>query len=210
MITFETKAWQRGFCRVAGMDEAGRGPLAGPVVACAVLIQREFMVAEAAGILSGINDSKKITPKRREAFFKLLTGDARVSFAFGIVAPEEIDRINILRATHLAMAQAVKQLSVPPDCLLVDGLSVPGLSCHAEFIVGGDGKSLSIAAASILAKVRRDRIMDELDALYPGYGFSRHRGYGTALHLDALRRLGPCPCHRRTFAPVARCQLPLR
>jgi len=202
MLEHEQACWSRGISRVAGVDEAGRGPLAGPVVAAAVIIETDFLQREQHGLLGHLNDSKKITARRRDLFFDLLTSSEQVICAVSIVAAERIDTVNILRATHLAMAEALQQLQPPPDIALIDGLPVPGLPCASEAIVGGDGRSLSIAAASIIAKVTRDRLMRQLDARYPQYGFAQHKGYGTAAHLAALREHGPCPEHRRSFAPV--------
>lgn len=208
MLRFERQVWSCGCVHVAGVDEAGRGPLAGPVVAAAVLFEPEFLVAQAQGELEGLTDSKKLSSARREHFFSLLTSRADVSIGVGRAEVEEIDRLNILRATHLAMARALKALPMTPDHALVDGRPVPNLPCPSTAIVGGDGLSLSIAAASVVAKVTRDRLMEELDHQHPGYGFVRHKGYGTPEHLAALRRLGPSPCHRRSFAPVSQLSLP--
>ena len=207
MLRFEQEAWTGGFLRVAGVDEAGRGPLAGPVVAAAVVFDRTFLEAEAERSLAGLDDSKKLPASRREFFHALLAAcpHARIGVASASVA--EIDSLNVLRATHLAMARAVAQLAPPPDLALVDGLPVKGLPVPHRAIVGGDAASLSIAAASVVAKVTRDRLMVELAGKYPAYGFDRHKGYGTPEHLDALRRLGPCPAHRKSFAPVAQLSL---
>ena len=203
MLRFEQEAWTGGLLRIAGVDEAGRGPLAGPVVAAAVAFGKDFLEAEAEKSLAGLDDSKKLPAARREFFHALLAAcpHARIGVASASVA--EIDSLNILRATHLAMARAVAQLAPPPDLALVDGLPVKGLPVPHRAIVGGDASSLSIAAASVMAKVTRDRLMVALAAEHPGYGFERHKGYGTKEHLDALRRCGPCPAHRRSFAPVA-------
>lgn len=208
MLRFEREAWAGPFLRVAGVDEAGRGPLAGPVVAAAVVFDKGFLEAEANASLAGLDDSKKLPASRREFFHALLSTcpSARIGVASASVA--EIDALNILRATHLAMARALSQLDPLPDLALVDGLPVKGLPVPHRAIVGGDAASLSIAAASVMAKVVRDRLMVELAAQYSGYGFERHKGYGTQAHLAALRRLGPCPAHRISFAPVA--QLSLR
>ena len=208
MLRFEREAWADPSLRIAGVDEAGRGPLAGPVVAAAVVFEKDFLEAEATASLAGLDDSKKLPASRREFFHALLSAcpHARIGVASASVA--EIDALNILRATHLAMARALSQLDPLPGLALVDGLPVKGLPVPHRAIVGGDAASLSIAAASVMAKVVRDRLMVELAAQYPGYGFERHKGYGTQAHLDALRRLGPCPAHRISFAPVA--QLSLR
>lgn len=203
MLRHEQDAWAQGARRIAGVDEAGRGPLAGPVVAAAVVFQRDFLEAEAGGALRGLTDSKKLPARRREFFHALLTASPEVDVGIGSASVGEIDSLNILRATHLAMARAIGELARPPDLALVDGLPVKGLSVPHRAIVGGDAASLSIAAASVVAKVTRDRWLTELAAQYPDYGFERHKGYGTRAHLDALRRYGPCPAHRQSFAPVA-------
>jgi ribonuclease HII len=188
-----------GFLRIAGIDEAGRGPLAGPVTAAAVILPEDF----AHDVL---NDSKQLSEKKREAIYAELTTDSRVIWASASIGAEEIDRVNILRATHLAMAQAFRKLKPKPDLALIDGKPVKGFPAEHRAIVKGDSLSLSIAAASIIAKVERDRFMREAAARYPGYGFENHKGYGTAEHLEALRSLGPSPLHRRSFAPVAQQQ----
>lgn len=202
MLQFERQAWDQGKCRLAGVDEAGRGPLAGPVVAAAITLDREFLVAEQYGLLREVNDSKTLSESRREALFRLLTTSCPCRYGVGIAEVAEIDRLNILRATHAAMARALAALAPLPDLALVDGLPVPGLPCKAMAIVKGDARSLSIAAASIIAKVTRDRIMAELEQRYPGYGFAQHKGYGTRAHLQALLEKGASPEHRRSFRPV--------
>ncbi|MBP7828836.1 MAG: ribonuclease HII [Kiritimatiellae bacterium] len=207
-MRFERQAWSAGCARVAGVDEAGRGPLAGPVMAAAVIFDRTYLVAQERGELAGLTDSKKLSPAKREHFFALLAARPGIAIGVGRAEVGEVDRLNILRATHLAMARALAALPALPDHALVDGLPVPGLPCPSTAVVGGDGLSLSIAAASIVAKVTRDRLMEELDRLHPGYGLARHKGYGTREHLEALRRLGPSPCHRRSFAPVSQLVLP--
>ncbi len=178
---------------VAGVDEAGRGPLAGPVVAAAVIL-------DPACIPGGLNDSKKLTHARREALFDIILGCARVGI--GEASPEEIDKINILQATFLAMTRAVAALPVAPDHVLVDGNRAPRWSYRSDTIVGGDALEPAIMAASILAKVARDARMRALHLQYPAYGFDRHKGYPSPLHREALRLHGPCPEHRRSFAPV--------
>ncbi|MEI6788311.1 MAG: ribonuclease HII [bacterium] len=202
MLQFERQAWESGVVRLAGVDEAGRGPLAGPVVAAALVFDRAFLEAESYGRLQAIDDSKTLTESQRHESYVLLTGSCPCVFGVGVADVDEIDSLNILRATHLAMARALTALSPLPDFALVDGLPVPGLPCPSRAIVGGDGRSLSIAAASIIAKVTRDRMMVELDNLYPGYQFARHKGYGTKIHMESLFKLGPSPAHRRSFRPV--------
>ena len=202
MLQFERQAWGRGFVRLAGVDEAGRGPLAGPVVAAAVVFDRSFLEAEQYGRLKSVNDSKRLTPRERETLFLALTETCPCVFGLGIADVAEIDALNILRATHLAMVRAIKAVSPSPDFVLVDGLPVPGLPIPSLSIIQGDGRSLSIAAASILAKVTRDRMMIQLDQQYPQYGFIKHKGYGTKVHMKALLDFGPCSAHRRSFRPV--------
>jgi ribonuclease HII len=202
MLTYEMEVWQTGVARVAGVDEAGRGPLAGPVYAAAVIFDStSFPVA--ADEWEGLTDSKQLTFQQRETFFMRLTQHPRVQYAIAECSVEDIDRLNILRATQAAMARALSMLEPLPDIALVDGLPVVGLPCASRAIVKGDSASLSIAAASVLAKVARDRFMMQLDSEYPGYGFAQHKGYGTRAHMEALRMLGPCPQHRRSFSPVA-------
>jgi ribonuclease HII len=190
--TFEQKAKQMGFSQVAGIDEAGRGPLAGPVVAACCILPNE-------GIPDGIDDSKKLTPIRRHELFYALTERLDLFWSVGVVSPEKIDEINILEATKLAMKQAVMGMKVQPDYLLVDGLKLQTENIPSEKIIKGDQKSLSVAAASIIAKVWRDQIMEEYDKQYPKYGFIRHKGYGTKAHLQAIAELGLTPIHRTTF-----------
>ncbi|MGE4372147.1 MAG: ribonuclease HII [Xanthobacter sp.] len=188
----------QGIHLVAGADEVGRGPLAGPVVAAAVILDPQQ-------VPQGLADSKKLSAKRREALYAEICASAELAVA--IAPPERIDRDNIRQATLWALAQAVRGLPRAPDLLLVDGNDPPQAACPVETIIGGDGLVASIAAASIVAKVVRDRLMTRLGAQYPAYGFERHMGYGTAAHLDALRTHGPCPHHRRSFAPVRAQQL---
>ncbi len=202
MLTFERQCWERGCRRLAGVDEAGRGPLAGPVVAAAVVCPRAWLEAEASASLAELNDSKQLTPAQRQHFAGLLRGAPGVEIGVGLADAGEIDRHNILRATHLAMRRALLQLPSLPDCALVDGLPVQGLPCPSSAIIHGDGLSLSIAAASVVAKVTRDALMTELDGKYPAYGFARHKGYGTQAHIQALLREGPTQLHRRSFRPV--------
>jgi ribonuclease HII len=182
---------------VAGIDEAGRGPLAGPVVSAAVIVPAGFSC-------SGVNDSKQLTaPIREQLFQELTTLGVLVSYGVGVAEPAEIDRVNILQATYLAMQRAVLNLSVPPDHLLIDGLPVPPFQIPQTAIVDGDAKSLSVAAASIIAKVARDRMMRKWHSEFPHYGFHQNKGYGTPEHIEKLQIHGPCPIHRRSFEPVA-------
>lgn len=201
VLLYEKEAWASGFLRLAGIDEAGRGPLAGPVVAAAVIFDPEYIQAELASTYGKLTDSKAMTEKLREDYFGLLTETPCATIGIGIVEVGEIDQINILKATHKAMALAADQIN--PQFALVDGLPVKGLPCESKSIVKGDALSISISAASIIAKVTRDRILVELDAQYPEYGFARHKGYGTKEHLQALRKYGATPAHRKTFRPVA-------
>ena len=187
---------------VCGIDEAGRGPWAGPVVAGAVILERRRLDAALA---RGLDDSKKLTRKRREALFAALEEAAlkgAVHIATGIASVKEIDRLNILQATFLAMGRAVTALGCAPDHALIDGNQVPRLICPATAVIKGDGRSTSISAASIVAKVTRDAIMADLDRDHPGYGFAQHFGYGTKAHREALERLGVTPHHRKSFAPI--------
>jgi ribonuclease HII len=180
---------------ICGVDEAGRGPLAGAVYAAAVILPAHYD-------LPGLNDSKKLTARRREVLFDLIQSCA-VSWSVATASIEEIDELNILHATMLAMQRAVAGLAVVPDEALIDGNRVPkGLTVPGRAIIGGDALEATISAASILAKVSRDRDVETFEALYPGYGFAQHKGYPTAQHLEALKRLGPCPVHRKSFGPV--------
>jgi ribonuclease HII len=197
-LEYEQELHARGIRPVAGVDEAGRGPLAGPVVAAAVILPEGFE-------LEGLDDSKKLNHAKREELFEMITGNPDIRFAIAEASSQEIGHLNILRATHLAMSRALEGLKENghhPAHALVDGLPAKGLPVEQTALVGGDGLSLSIAAASILAKVTRDRIMEELDREFPQYGFAIHRGYATADHLAMLRIHGPCPHHRLGFAPV--------
>jgi len=191
---YETKAREKGYRLVAGADEAGRGPLAGPVVAAAVVLPAD-------AFLQGLDDSKKLSPTRREELFPKIQTQA-VVYGVAVVNPEVIDKINILQAALLAMQQAVEQLQPVPDLLLIDGNQKTASSIEQWAIVKGDSKSLSIAAASVLAKVTRDHIMQDYHQLYPQYEFARHKGYGTKLHRDLIAEHGPCPIHRSTFKGV--------
>ena len=187
----ETAIYAQGFSAVCGIDEAGRGPLAGPVVAAAVILPEGIQ-------LPGVNDSKKITEKKREMLFDFVQENA-VAWGIGEASETEIDEINILQATFLAMKRAVEALPVAADFALVDGNRTSGLDIPAECVIGGDGKVLSIAAASILAKVTRDRYMRRMAEQYPQYGFEKHKGYGTKAHYAAIEQYGICPLHRKTF-----------
>lgn len=176
---------------ICGIDEAGRGPLAGPVVAAAAVLPKDCQIFY-------LNDSKKLSEKKRDLLFDEIKEKA-VAYGIGIVSPQVIDEINILQSTYEAMRQAISQLNVIPEILLNDAVTIPGVDIMQVPIVKGDAKSVSIAAASILAKVTRDRMMMEYDQIYPEYGFAKHKGYGTAAHIAALKEYGPCPIHRRTF-----------
>jgi len=193
-FTFELSALQRGHTLVCGIDEAGRGPWAGPVVAAAVILNQN-------NIPEGLNDSKKLTHEKREALFDPIMKSSHVGI--GIVSAREIDDVNILQATYLAMRWAVQNLKTQPTLALVDGNRAPPLFCKVETIIKGDAKSLSIAAASIIAKVTRDRMLIAMENLFPGYGFAIHKGYGTTKHAAALAQLGPCSEHRKSFKPIA-------
>ena len=202
LTRYERKAFTAGFQRIAGVDEAGRGPLAGPVVAAAVSMEPNYLLERASADLSGLTDSKKLTEPQRESFFYMLTQTPEIRFGIGESSVEEIDELNILKATHLAMKRAVSFLLPQVDHALVDGRPVPGLPCSSTAIVRGDSLSLLIAAASVVAKVTRDRMMVRLDEAYPQYRFAKHKGYGTKVHIQALNDHGPSPCHRKSFAPV--------
>jgi len=193
MMEFEQEAAAGGFRAVAGVDEAGRGPLAGPIVAGAVILGEP---------IAGLNDSKQLTAGRRETLYETLTAGGH-TIGVAVIESEEIDREGIQVANYAAMARAVAQLDPPADFLLVDGFEIRGCALPQRKIIKGDARSYSIAAASIIAKVTRDRIMNELDERHPGYGFRRHKGYATREHLEALRVLGPCEVHRKSFAPIA-------
>jgi ribonuclease HII len=196
-LRFEKLLWSKGVSLVAGIDEAGRGPLAGPVVAAVAVLPARFSLA-------GLNDSKQLTEDFREELFEALTAAGTlVCYGIGIAEPAEIDRFNILRATFLAMQRAISALPMQPDHLLIDGLPVPVFQQPQTAIVGGDGKSKSIAAASVIAKVTRDRMMRKWHSEFPQYSFDRNKGYGTREHLESLQIHGPCPIHRRSFAPVS-------
>ncbi len=191
MKSFERPLWAAGMKYIAGIDEVGRGPLAGPVVTAAVILPEDFDVL-------GVDDSKKLSPKKREELYELIMEKA-IAVSIGRREPEDIDRINILEATKEAMADAVMGLPVKPDHLLIDAVKLSGLKIPQTSIIKGDARSVSIAAASIIAKVTRDREMIEMDEKYPGYSFASNKGYGTKAHYDGLSKLGPCPIHRKTF-----------
>jgi ribonuclease HII len=194
LFAFDREYLKGGFGVIAGVDEAGRGPWAGPVVAAAVILHADTVIA-------GLNDSKKVSEIKRAALFPEICQKA-VSIGIGIINEGIIDRVNILEATYLAMKEAVGKLKPSPGLVLVDGWPITGFSSKQAGIIGGDGKSASIAAASIIAKVTRDRLMIELSEKYPVYSFEKHKGYGTKEHQAALLRYGPCDIHRRSFAPV--------
>ena len=200
-LTFEKALHAEGHLVVAGIDEAGRGPLAGPVVAAAVILPEGFEDDE-------LNDSKQLSEKKRESIFAELAENESIASAFAVVDAEEIDRVNVLQATYAAMRRALRGLSRAVDAALIDGRPVPDFPIPHRGVIKGDSLSLSIAAASIIAKVERDRLMRSFAERWPEYGFEKHKGYGTRAHLEALDRLGPCDIHRRSFAPVA--QLTLR
>lgn len=193
-LSYEERLWSRGLSRIAGVDEVGRGPLAGPVVAAAVVLRR-------GAEIPGARDSKLLSRARREELAGAILADA-AAVALGAASVREIDRLNILASTHLAMSRALARLPLPPDHVVVDGLPVKGLAWEHEAVIGGDGRVHTIACASILAKVVRDRLMIRLATRYPGYGWETNMGYGTAEHMAALARLGPTPHHRLTFGGV--------
>ena len=189
MLRFEREYGDAGY--ICGIDEVGRGPLAGPVVAGAVILPKDCSILY-------LNDSKQLSARKREELYEVIMKEA-VATGIGYASPERIDEINILQATYEAMREAIKGLGVEPGLLLNDAVTIPGVEIPQIPIVKGDAKSVSIAAASILAKVTRDHMMVEYDEIYPGYGFGKHKGYGTKAHIEALKELGPCPIHRRSF-----------
>lgn len=190
-LLYENEQYQQGFKVVCGIDEAGRGPLAGPVYAAAVILKK-------GQTIEGVNDSKKLSEKKREALYNKII-DECLAYAIGVADEKEIDEINILQATFLAMKRAVDGLSIKPDCALVDGNQIPPLDCSVTTVIKGDSKSESIAAASILAKVARDRYMLEMAQKYPQYCFEKHKGYGTKLHYEMIEKHGICDIHRKSF-----------
>ena len=208
-FSYERQSLDAGHETIAGVDEAGRGPLAGPVVAAAVILPKKWIEEGVCESLFNLNDSKKLSAAQRDDFFEILTTEKELQWKVSVIESETIDRINILQATYQAMNQALGSLSMVPDHVLVDGLRVPSLKYPHTPIVKGDSLSYSIAAASICAKVTRDRLMETYHQKYPQYGFSKHKGYGTAQHRKALIEHGPCPIHRKTFAPVRDQQLSL-
>ena len=190
-LEYENKAYEMGYENICGIDEAGRGPLAGPVCAAAVILPR-------GKIIEGVNDSKKLSEKKREALFDVIKEQA-LSYSIAFASVEEIEDINILNATMLAMKRAVEGLDVKADYAMIDGNRLPDLSIDSEFIIKGDAKSMSIACASILAKVSRDRLLYKYAEKYPEYLFDKHKGYGTKAHVEAIKKYGPCPYHRPGF-----------
>lgn len=203
-LSFELSLWQAGLSTVAGIDEAGRGALAGPVAAGAVILPPS---ADIRNRLKGIRDSKQLTPVQREAARDLIIRHA-ISWGVGTAGADEIDQMGIIAATRLAICRALESLSLPPAHLLLDYLFLPEITIPQTALIKGDCRSLSIAAASVLAKTCRDALLRELDLTYPGYGFATHKGYGTQIHRDALQRLGPCPIHRLSFALFEESGLP--
>jgi ribonuclease HII len=193
MLQFEEKARASGHARIAGVDEAGRGPLAGPIVAAAVILSQP---------VPGLNDSKQLTAAKRDHYFELLHEQGH-DIGVSIIDADVIDEKGLQWSNYSAMTDALAALPDPVDYALVDGFSLPGCTVPHLRLIKGDSRSMSIAAASVIAKVTRDRIMVALDLEYPGYGFARHKGYGTRHHMDQLKALGPCPIHRRSFAPIA-------
>jgi len=194
LLSFDRSYRRRGYVTIAGVDEAGRGPWAGPVVAAAVVLPEKTFIA-------GLRDSKKLTEKKREEIYVQI-GKFALAVGVGIADQSVIDSVNILQATYLAMKEALKRIGMLPGLVLVDGYKIPDLEYFQVGIIGGDDKSASIAAASVVAKVTRDRLMVEWSRKYPQYGFERHKGYGTKIHRDALFKFGPCELHRKSFEPV--------
>lgn len=199
LLRTERELWKQGFAYVAGCDEVGVGPLAGPVVAAAV-------IASPARVVRGVDDSKTLTPPQRKRLANEIRATA-LAWAIGIASVQEIDELNVYRAALNAMQRAILQLPLPPDFVVVDGRLLPGISVPQLPLVDGDARSYSVAAASIVAKVYRDELMCEYDRQYPGYGFAQNAGYGTPSHLAALHKYGPCPIHRKSFAPVRQLSL---
>jgi ribonuclease HII len=208
-LSHERKLWEGGTEFVAGVDEAGCGPLAGPVMAAAVVFPNAWLNKGLWTKLRGLNDSKQLSEEEREKFFSLITTNPEVRHAIAQVGVEMIDRINIRQAAWRAMDRALAQLDPKPQHVLVDGLKIKWLAYPQTALVGGDARSYSIAAASVLAKVTRDRLMREMDKVYPEYGFAEHKGYATPQHYAAIEKHGPCPIHRRSFAPFRPTATPL-
>ena len=205
----EKRLWRKGFKRVACLDEAGRGCLAGPVVAAAVIIKdKKLNRAKLLRLnLDSINDSKKLSPKKREGFYKILTKHPQIKWGIGRVSEKVIDKINILEATKLAMEKAIKKIKPKPDFLILDGNMKLKINIPQKSIIKADEKVFSCAAASIIAKVTRDRIMERYHKKYPRYGFSKHKGYPTKMHRKKLKKYGPCKIHRKSFRPVKDCKI---
>lgn len=197
-LLYENEKYNEGYKIICGVDEAGRGPLAGPVYAAAVVLEK-------GQTIEGVNDSKKLSEKKRELLFDKIINECK-DYSIGTASEKEIDELNILQATFLSMKRAVDGLSVKPDCALVDGNQIPNLDCDVTTVVKGDAKSESIAAASILAKVSRDRYMLEMAEKYPQYGFEKHKGYGTKLHYEMIEKYGICDIHRKTFLKKVLCK----
>lgn len=196
LYNFEEKLYDEGATYICGVDEAGRGPLAGPVVVCACIMP-EFSRIE------GINDSKQLSAKKREELYKLIIKEA-LAYNVVYVSIEDVDKLNIYQATKKGMLEAIEGLKIKPDHVLIDAMKLDELETPHTSIIHGDALSASIAAASIIAKVTRDNYMNKMDIKYPNYGFKKHKGYGTKAHLEALEKLGPCPIHRKTYAPVSK------
>jgi ribonuclease HII len=201
LYNYELEEYSNGKNLICGLDEAGRGPLAGPVV-CAAVILPQIKTDADFQALQGIDDSKKLSGKKREKLYKDLLDNPKICIGIGIVSELVIDKINILRATQLGMARALRNLDYKPDCLLIDGMLLPKVRIYQRKIIDGDALSLSIAAASIVAKVTRDSIMCQYHESYPQYGFNKHKGYGTKEHLKSIKENGPCKIHRMTFYPM--------
>ncbi len=199
-LHLEITLWADGYRRIAGLDEAGRGAWAGPVVAAAVVLPSDAQAC--APLLGVVHDSKQLTPAQRERLFTRIE-EVAVGIGVGIMPASVVDDVGIVPATRRAMQQALRALPLAPEYLLIDALALPQVDLPQRALIHGDAISLSVAAASIIAKVTRDRILVEMDARYPGYGFARHKGYGTAAHREALARLGPCPEHRMSFRPLS-------
>jgi ribonuclease HII len=201
-LSYECELWKQGISRVAGVDEAGCGPLAGPVVAAAVVFPHTWREAGLPSPFRGLNDSKQLTEEEREKFFARIQSHPEIQCAIAVVDVETIDRINIRQAAWQGMTRALDELQPRAEHVLVDGLRIRWLAYRQTALVQGDAKSYSIAAASVLAKVTRDRMMRKLDKQFPGYGFAEHKGYSTPQHFAAIQKLGACPIHRKSFAPL--------